>query len=138
MTPFCYNAKVSKIIDGDTIKVDIDLGFDIWMRDQSIRLFGIDTPESRTTDNNQKKLGLLAKKQLSSHCPEGSDILLQTFVDKAKFGQFLGIISTTKGINVNQWLIDNNYAVEYFGQSKASIQEAHQKNEAILKERGEL
>ena len=57
-----YRCKIIKIVDGDTVDVDIDLGFDIWMKNERIRLLGIDTPESRTRDLEEKKFGLLAKK----------------------------------------------------------------------------
>ena len=57
---YTYRAKVIKIIDGDTIDVDLDLGFSVWLRKQRVRLYGIDTPESRTRDLEEKKRGLLA------------------------------------------------------------------------------
>ena len=60
-----YSCKVVKIVDGDTIDVDIDLGFGVWLKKQRIRLFGIDTPESRTRDLEEKKYGLAAKEYLT-------------------------------------------------------------------------
>ena len=56
-----YKCKMVKVVDGDTVDVDIDLGFGVWMRDQRIRLYGIDTPESRTSDDKEKVYGLAAK-----------------------------------------------------------------------------
>ena len=59
-----YNFKLVKVVDGDTIDVDIDLGFGVWLRNQRIRMMGIDTPESRTRDLEEKKFGLIAKEKL--------------------------------------------------------------------------
>ena len=63
---FEYNYKLVKVVDGDTIDVDIDLGFGVWLRNQRIRMMGIDTPESRTRDLEEKKFGLLAKDKLQT------------------------------------------------------------------------
>ena len=60
-----YRINVVKIIDGDTVDVDIDLGFGVWLKKQRIRLHGIDTPESRTRDLDEKRYGLMAKKFLT-------------------------------------------------------------------------
>ena len=59
-----YSCTIRKVVDGDTVDVDIDLGFGIWMKKQRIRLFGMDTPESRTRDLEEKKYGLLAKQKM--------------------------------------------------------------------------
>ena len=56
-----YRAKIVRIIDGDTVDVDIDLGFGIWMKNERVRIMGIDTPESRTRDKVEKKFGLASK-----------------------------------------------------------------------------
>ena len=61
---FEYNFKLVKVVDGDTVDIDIDLGFGVWLKDQRIRLMGIDTPESRTRDDEEKKFGLLAKEEV--------------------------------------------------------------------------
>ena len=74
-----YRCKIIKVVDGDTVDVDIDLGFDIWMKNERIRLLGIDTPESRTRDKEEKKFGLLAKKIVETFMPVGSK---QTLVTK--------------------------------------------------------
>ena len=68
-----YNSKILRVVDGDTIDVDIDLGFGITMVNQRIRLQGVDTPESRTRDLEEKKFGLLAKKIVQGYCPEKSN-----------------------------------------------------------------
>ena len=63
-----YKAKILRIVDGDTVDVDIDLGFGMWMHKERVRIMGIDTPESRTRDLAEKKLGLAAKKRLQELC----------------------------------------------------------------------
>jgi len=134
-----YRAIVLKVIDGDTVDVDLDLGFDVWLRNQRIRLYGIDTPESRTRDKEEKKFGLLAKHFVQEHCPEGSEIIVQTHKDDArgKFGRILGELLVSNGeLNLNEYMIFKHMAVRYFGQSKDDIQKEHLKNRQILLEEG--
>lgn len=140
MEAFVYRAKVLKVVDGDTIDVDIDLGFDMWYKNQSVRLAGIDTPESRTTDKEERIRGLLSKQKVLELCPKDSIIVVKTEIgkEKEKFGRILGTVVNGDGVNINQYLIENNYAVAYEGKSKELIQEAHQKNAELLKQRGEL
>ena len=64
-----YKCKILRIVDGDTVDVDVDLGFGIWMHKERVRLLGIDTPESRTRDKEEKRFGLLSKKYLQNHYP---------------------------------------------------------------------
>ena len=66
---FEYQCKIVKVIDGDTADVDIDLGFGVWMKKQRVRFYGVDTPESRTSDKEEKVYGLLAKKFVQSYLP---------------------------------------------------------------------
>ena len=82
-----YKCKLVKVVDGDTVDVDIDLGFDVWLRNQRIRLYGIDTPESRTSDPDEKIYGLLAKDFLVKWTNAG-DLTIKTRKDDArgKFG----------------------------------------------------
>ena len=134
---YTYTASVLKIIDGDTIEVDFDLGFGVWLRNQRIRLDGIDTPESRTSDKEEKVRGTLSKEKLKEIL--GKDIQITTKIDpNEKYGRILGVLVNKDGINVNQWLIDNNYAVKYSGENKELVQEQHKLNAAALKKRGEL
>ena len=136
MKPFVYNAKIKRVVDGDTVDVDIDLGFGIWFRNQRIRLMGVDTPEKRTRDLEEKKFGLLATGIVEGFCPVGKDVLLETFLDdKGKFGRILGNI-VVDGVNINEYLIENHYAVAYLGQAKSEIAEAHLVNYQILRESG--
>ena len=87
-----YKCKMVKVVDGDTVDVDIDLGFGVWMRDQRIRLYGIDTPESRTSDDKEKVYGLAAKDFVVKWTNAG-DLSLKTFKDdRGKFGRILGEI----------------------------------------------
>ena len=86
---FEYQCKIVKVVDGDTVDVDIDLGFDVVLRDQRIRLYGIDTPESRTRDKEEKKYGLYAKNYLKNAL--GKKGIIRTKKDgRGKFGRILG------------------------------------------------
>lgn len=139
MEPFCYNATVVRVVDGDTIRLDIDLGFDIVLNNQSVRLYRVDTPECRTRDLKEKAAGLLAKSVVKGFIDQGSKVVIKTSLDtKGKFGRILGTIITDNGININEHLIDNNYAVEYYGQSKDDVNGLHRENYNELVERGEL
>ena len=139
MEPFCYNATVVRIVDGDTIRLDIDLGFDIVLKNQSVGLYKVDTPECRTRDLKEKAAGLLAKEVVQNLIAVGERVFIRTKLDtKGKFGRLLGTIITTDNININEHLIDNNYAVEYYGQSKKEVQSKHDDNYSILVERKEL
>ena len=122
-----YRCKIVKIIDGDTVDVDIDLGFGVWMHKERIRLYGIDTPESRTRDLDEKKYGLIAKSWIEKFMPLGSTQTLITQKDKSgKFGRILGKFRVNDGsydIILNDWMISNHHAVAYYGQSKQEIAE---------------
>ena len=126
-----YHCVITKIIDGDTIDVDIDLGFDCWLHRQRIRLYGIDTPESRTRDLEEKKYGLAAKAFVEKFIPLGSTALLKT-KEKGKYGRYLGDFKVK-----NQWLctelLKHRHAVRYEGQSKKAIKQAHLDNRKLLK-----
>lgn len=89
-----YKCKVLRVIDGDTVDVDIDLGFGVWLRKERVRIMGIDTPESRTRDKVEKKFGLASKAKLKELLKDGA--ILKTEVSKkgedmkGKFGRILG------------------------------------------------
>ena len=133
-----YRCKVSRVVDGDTVDVDIDLGFGVWMHKERIRLYGIDTPESRTRDLEEKKYGLLAKQQIESFMPRGSMQTLVTVKDKAgKFGRILGKFliydkKTDRQMTNNDWMVREHHAVAYHGQSKEDIAEEHIVNRGLL------
>ena len=121
--PYIFRATVIKIVDGDTVDVDVDLGWDISVVNQRIRLYGVDCPESRTRDLEEKKYGLAAKSFVERFSPVGSEVILST-KEKGKYGRWLGDIQVGK-----KWLckelVKHHHAVEYYGQSKADIREAH-------------
>ena len=134
-----YRCKVIRVIDGDTADVDIDLGFGVWMKKQRIRFYGVDTPESRTSDKEEKVYGMAAKHFVESYLPKGSAQTLRTHKDSVgKYGRILGQFVVFDGGNdrettLNQLLIDTHNAVEYFGQSKEDITEEHIKNRSLVK-----
>jgi len=131
-----YRCKVVKVIDGDTVDVDIDLGFGVWMHKERVRMFGIDTPESRTRDLEEKKYGLAAKKFLTKMLDDEGGIILKTHKDKTgKFGRILGELWRTTNYadqSINNYMIDKHHAVMYLGQSKEDIQEQHIKNREFV------
>ena len=115
---FVYNATLERIVDGDTFDCCLDLGFDVKLHKQRVRLSGIDTPESRTRDLEEKKLGLAAKARLKELC-EGK--LKIKSLGKGKYGRILGIPYTKDGKDICQILIDEGHAVEYDGGIKTKI-----------------
>ena len=129
-----YRCKIVKVIDGDTVDVDIDLGFGVWLHKDRIRLHGIDTPESRTRDLDEKKYGLKAKKLVETFMPVGSIQTLITEKDKSgKFGRILGKFrvhepNLDRYVILNEFMVDNHHAVKYNGQSKKEIAEEHLRN----------
>jgi len=130
--PYIFTATVSKIVDGDTVYVtDINLGFGIVNRGDTgrgicLRLNGIDTPESRTRDLEEKQYGLAAKAFVQAFSPVGTEVTLRTY-KKGKYGRWLADIKVG-----SKWLckelIKNHHAVEYEGQNKKEIQAAHLAN----------
>ena len=114
---YTYKAKLDRVIDGDTIDANIDLGFDITIH-KRIRLTGIDTPESRTRDLEEKARGLASKARLIELLGDGEFILESREV--GKFGRVLGTIYTIaeESININDTLVEEGYAVEYYGGKK--------------------
>jgi len=126
---YVYKATVVDHIDGDSIYLDIDLGFDVVLKRQNVRLYGIDTPESRTTELYVKQFGKLSSKITCNLCPIGSIITIHTELDKSgKYGRILGTLITKDNINVNQYLVENHYAVKYKGHSKELIRSEHEQN----------
>ena len=135
-----YRCKLRKVIDGDTVDVDIDLGFGIWQMNERVRIMGIDTPESRTRDKIEKKFGLAAKARLKSLL--GPKPILQTTISKkgedmkGKFGRVLGDFILDGGPLVSQIMCKEGHAVAYFGGAKADVQKQHIKNRKKLVEQG--
>ena len=133
-----YRCKVIKVIDGDTVDVDIDLGFHILLRDERVRIMGIDTPESRTRDKVEKKFGLASKARLKELIGGKSGPILKTQINKkgedmrGKFGRILGDFVTEDGRMVTEILVEEGHAVAYFGGSKDEIQDKHMANRKKL------
>lgn len=132
-----YRCKVVKIVDGDTVDVDIDLGFGVWLKKERIRMFGIDTPESRTRDLDEKKYGLMAKDYITKLLDDEGGIVLKTRKDaEGKYGRILGELWRTTDFadrSINQIMIEKHHAVSYHGQSKEDIAEQHIKNRDLVK-----
>lgn len=115
--PYIYECKLEKVVDGDTIDVSFDLGFNVIMANQRVRLAGIDTPESRTRNLEEKKMGLAAKARLKEMCK--GKIRIQS-LGKGKYGRILGIPFTEDGKSICQMLIDEGHARPYNGEKKES------------------
>ena len=130
---FEYRATIVKIIDGDTVDCSVDLGWDTHVSGKRgrIRLYGIDTPESRTRDKEEKKYGLLAKKFVEEFMPVGTIVTLRTYKDAGKYGRYLGDFKV-----YDKWLckelLKHHHAVEYLGQNKDRIKLAHLENRKKL------
>ena len=112
---FVYQAELDRVVDGDTVDVILDLRFDVKLHKQRVRLHGIDTPESRTRDLAEKKLGLAAKKRLQELCVGKFKI---KSLGKGKYGRILGIPYTEDGEDICKILIKEGHAVEYYGGKK--------------------
>lgn len=135
-----YKAKLLKVVDGDTVDVDIDLGFGVWLHDERVRIMGIDTPESRTRDKVEKVFGLAAKARLKELL--ANDTILKTFAAKdgedmkGKFGRILGDFILEDDSLVTEIMIKEGHAVAYHGGSKDDIDAAHLLNRKLLLENG--
>jgi micrococcal nuclease len=131
-----YHVKnLSKVVDGDTIDVDIDLGFDISFSSR-VRLAGIDTPESRTADKMEKALGLESKEYLKYKLKDAKSIVIKTekMDSSEKYGRILGwIFIDGQEVSVNQQMIDDGYAWGYLGDTKVKDFDALAKQRAKKK-----
>jgi micrococcal nuclease len=137
---FEYKCNIVRVVDGDTVDVDIDLGFGIWVRNERVRLYGIDTPESRTRDLREKFYGKYATEYLIAKL--GDSCILRTKKDRAgKFGRVLGEFVVYDGHSdswksVNEMMVRDFIAVPYHGQSKDEIAQMHLENYAALSQIG--
>ena len=133
-----FHVTITKVVDGDTVDVDIDLGFSTVLKKQRVRLMGIDTPESRTRDLVEKLFGKAAKAHLKKLLSEG-DITLVSH-DKGKFGRILGELfvhlEDETVVNANQQMIDDHHAVEYTGENKDTTEARHLEHRKLLLENG--
>ena len=140
-----YRATVLKVIDGDTVDVDIDLGFGIVLKDERVRIMGIDTPESRTRDKVEDLFGEAAKARVKQLM--GESIVLKTQINKngedmkGKFGRILGDFkvyhsATDSWRMLTEILVEEGHAVAYFGGSKEEVQAKHLENRKKLLSEG--
>ena len=136
-----YKVNILKVVDGDTVDVDIDLGFGCWLRNERVRIVGIDCPESRTSDRIEKVFGEAAKQRLTSLL--SSEAILISQVSKmgenmkGKFGRILGDFTvyhapTDSWRMVTDIMVEEGHAVAYFGGSKEEIQQKHMANRGKL------
>jgi len=129
-----YRTNIVKIVDGDT--VDVDIGFGTWIRNERVRIMGIDTPESRTSDKTEKVFGLAAKKRITELL--GPSPVLKTQVSKkgedmkGKFGRVLGDFTTEDGRMITDIMIEEGHAVRYMGGSKDDVTAQHMVNRERL------
>jgi len=128
---YTYKAKLDRVIDGDTIDVNMDLGFDISVH-KRIRLAGIDTPESRTRDLEEKKRGLASKARLIELLDKG-DLVVES-QEVGKYGRVLGVLhvypeNLSLPININDTLVEEGFAVEYHGGKKKKKKEEPKKED---------
>lgn len=134
-----YRVKVLRVVDGDTVDVDIDLGFGVWIHNERVRIMGIDTPESRTRDSVEKLFGLAAKTRLGELLGETAILKTQINKDgedmKGKFGRVLGdfVVDDQMATDI---LIEEGHAVAYFGGSKEEIAIKHMANRSKLLREG--
>ena len=130
-----YDVVVLKVVDGDTVDVDIDLGFGVTLKDERVRIMGIDTPESRTSDKVEDLFGEAAKARLKELMKNGAKLI--TTEDKhgedmkGKFGRILGDFKVNSK-RVTEILAEEGHCVPYFGGSKEETQAAHEVNRQRL------
>ena len=138
-----YRCKILRVVDGDTVDVDIDLGFGMWMHKERVRMMGIDTPESRTRDKVEKKFGLASKQFVKDMMPVGSKQVLKTQIDrsgedkKGKFGRILGDF-LIDGKKLTETMIKEGDGVVYTGQNKDQVEKAHLNNRKKLIKEGKV
>ena len=134
-----YDVEVIKVVDGDTVDVDIDLGFGICLKDERVRIMGIDTPESRTSDKVEDLFGEAAKARLKALMKNGGKLI--TTEDKSgedmkgKFGRILGDFKVEYNgemKRVTEIMTEEGHCVPYFGGSKEETQAAHEVNRKRL------
>ena len=131
-----YKVNILKVVDGDTVDVDIDLGFGCWLRNERVRIVGIDCPESRTSDRIEKVFGEAAKQRLTSLLSSEATLISQVSKMgenmKGKFGRILGDFRTINDQVVTTTLMEEGHAVAYHGGDKDAVQAQHLKNRQRL------
>ena len=132
-----YECEVTRVVDGDTIDVILDLGFNV-LHKARVRLFGIDTPESRTRDKDEKVRGKMAAKFLQNAIDSG-DVVIRTELkdSRGKFGRVLGTVVVNE-VDINQAMCNAYLAVSYYGQHKDDVEAEHMENREKLIELGQF
>ena len=137
-----YKVNILKVVDGNTVDVDIDLGFGCWLRNERVRIVGIDTPESRTSDRIEKVFGEAAKQRLTSLLSSEATLISQVSKMgenmKGKFGRILGDFITINDQVISTTLMEEGHAVAYNGGDKEAVQAQHLKNRQRLIDEGKV
>jgi len=124
-----FGIVLNRVIDGDSVDLDIELGFGVVLKNQRLRISGIDTPELRTRDEREKQHGLMAKTFVIEWCTDKVfELIVDMDDDRDKFGRILGDFCDTDGMRLSQALLDAHLAVLYEGQSKDDIANKHLEN----------
>lgn len=136
MTPWNYEAYCDRVVDADSIKMTVDLGFAV-SKKVDVRLFGIDAPEMRGGTEETKAAARLATARVNELVPIGSKVFLRS-LELDKFGRSLAVIILENGDVVNDILLDERLAVRYDGENKDQVAEDHAQNLKWLQEQGKL
>jgi micrococcal nuclease len=132
-----YKATVKRVIDGDSLVLDIDLGFYMFMNETKIRLYGLDTPEMNSEDPLLRLQAVLATRYLYDNLPVGSKVIIKTILDKReKYGRLLATIFTKEGLNINEGLLENKLAISYKDLTREEQMQKHYENQEYLIQKG--
>jgi micrococcal nuclease len=136
-----YNCYIKRIVDGDTVDVDIDLGFNVWLNDQRIRLSDIDTPETRTSDKIEEHFGELAKQFVEKQLIVGNryELVSKEYNARGGYARILGtfiIFYDDRWISLTDVLLENNMAVKWRPDDRERMKQDHLQNRKILIENG--
>jgi micrococcal nuclease len=128
-----YKATVKRVIDGDSLVLDIDLGFYIFMNETKIRLYGLDAPEMNSKDPLLRLQAVLPTRYLYDNLPIGSKVTIKTVLDKReKYGRLLATIITEDGLNINEGLLENKLAISYNKLTREEQMQKHYENQEYL------
>ena len=132
-----YKATVKRIIDGDSLILDIDLGFYMFMNETKIRLYGLDTPEMTSEDPLLRLQAIMATRYLFDNLKVGEKVIIKTVLDKReKYGRLLATIITKDGLNINEGLIQNKLAISYHNLTREEQIQKHYENQEYLINKG--
>jgi len=132
-----YKATVKRIIDGDSLVLDIDLGFYMFMNETKIRLYGLDTPEMNSEDPLLRLQAIMATRYLFDNLQVGEKVVIKTVLDKReKYGRLLATIIKKDGLNINEGLIQNKLAISYHNLTREEQIQKHYENQQYLINKG--